>query len=295
MTVYNIPDLLRDNGVQLDTEGKNVAVGWVQMKCFACDDPSNHLGYNLEKHFFSCWKCGTKQFKPTISALLNISQYEVNELLKQYKERPQSITETDKPKRPTILQLPNGSIALSNRHRLYLWQRDFDPDILTERYNLYGTGHLGSYKFRIIIPVFHKGEMVSYLGRDITDKSDLRYKACTSLKEVRPHKDCLYGLDDVKGDSVVLVEGPADVWRLGQGAVAQFGMLTSIEQLKLLKRFKRRYIMLDSGENEFRQSKKLAAMLSGFSGENVVVEMDSGDPASMTQEDANALMARLGF
>ncbi len=292
---HNIISLLEDNGIHLTTEGANCAPGWQNCRCPFCEDTSDHLGYNVESDYFSCWKCGFHPIKNVVSELLNLTNQETYDLLARYKKRPSMWLEERMITRTTRIQLPHGTKELSHRHRLYLQQRQFDPDILADRYGLLGTEHLGDYKFRIIAPIFQNGRLVSYIGRDITNRSDLRYKACPSEKEVVSHKHCLYGIDIVQNDFVVIVEGVSDAWRLGPGAVALFGLLYSSEQIKLLKRFKRRYIMLDSGENEFKRSKELAAMLSIFNGENIVVELGEDDPGDMKQEEADILMKDLGF
>ncbi len=292
---YDIVSLLEDNGVRLTTEGPNCAPGWRNCRCPFCDDTSDHLGYNVEEGYWNCWKCGNHSVKKVVGELLSLNKHEVYDLIARYKKRPSMWMEERMVTKTTRVQLPYGTENMTHRHRLYLQQRQFDPDVLTERYGLLGTGHLGDYKFRIIAPIWQEGKLVSYTGRDITDRSDLKYKACTGEDEIIFHKDCLYALDNVQNSSVIVVEGIADVWRLGPGAVALFGMLYSPEQIKKLKRFKRRYIMLDSGENEFKKSKEMAAVLSIFDGENIVVELDEGDPGNMKQEEADILMKDLDF
>lgn len=292
---YDIPRLLSDNSIPLIHEGKNVSPGWVTMCCPFCGDNTNHLGYNLDAGYFSCWRCGGKTIRETVGSLLGISENMVYRLLTRYKRRPQRQEPEKLIDRPDNITLPYGTKELQIQHKNYLWQRQFNAEVLEERYLLRGTNHLGSYKFRIIAPIFHKGKLVSYIGRDITGKNGIRYKACPSEMEIRPHKNCLYGLDNVQGSTVVIVEGVSDVWRLGPGAVALFGLRASSEQIKLLQQFERRYIMLDSGEDESKKSKSLAATLEAFDGENIVVQLDEGDPGDMKQEEADILMKDLGF
>jgi len=290
---YNIPELLSDNGIDSTSEGHNSAEGWIQYKCPFCGDTSDHLGYSLDGSAFNCWRCGKHGLKETLKELLNTTESKIDFLLSQYRSRPALVSKREKNKRPTEIQLPSYSKKLTSLHRNYLWRREFDPDEIIKKYQVKGTANLGKYKFRIIIPIFHNGVLVSYIGRDITGKSKLRYKACTKENEVRPHKHCLYGLEHTMNDCVVIVEGITDMWRLGAGAVAQFGLIQSIEQLKLLKNFKRRFIFLDSGNNESKRAKELASALSIFKGENIIVDIDEGDPDSLSDKEAKDLMKTL--
>ncbi len=291
---YDILQLLEDNGIILTTGGHNAAQGWVQMKCPYCQDVSDHLGYNISGGYFSCWICQGHSIKDTITKLLDISRNEVQSLLNQYSERPTVKKQsTIQPENHFITDLPPEAIQMTDKHKNYLIKRGFNPYILEKQYKLLGTNHLGDYKFRIIAPIYYQDILVSYQGRDITDRSDLKYKTCPGNKEARPHKHCLYGLDDVIGDTIIIVEGIIDVWRMGIGVVAIFGLNISIPQLKLLSEFKRRYIMLDSGINEFKRSKELAAKLGAFNGENIIVELEKGDPASLSQEDADDIIEEL--
>ena len=163
-------------------------------------------------------------------------------------------------------------------------------------WGLLGTGPIGEYKFRIVAPIEFEGRLVSYQCRDITGRAALPYLACAQENEVRDHKHCLYGMDLVPGHSVVIVEGIADVWRLGPGAIATFGIGYTTEQVDLMRRWKRRFVLFDSADPQaLEKAEQLADMLSGFGGWTEILEIDSSDPGAMDQEDANDLMKELGF
>ena len=59
----------------------------------------------------------------------------------------------------------------------YLEKRNFDVDELQKKYNLVGGGLVGKYKYRIIIPIYENGILVSWQARTILDK-----KVCDELK-----------------------------------------------------------------------------------------------------------------
>lgn len=302
---YNILALLKEQGVRVDEEGKNCSPGWVQTRCPFCGDRSNHLGYNLEGGFFSCWKCSGKPLIPALEAILNLSKDKVYALLANYRLRPSDTPDHSssntalKQTNYGPLKLPQGCGMLMENHKNYLRKRNFDPDYLERVYNLQGTGPIGDYKLRIIAPIHYRGRLVSYQGRDVTGLSQLRYKACRQEEELIEHKKMLYAIDMAMRPSVIVVEGIADAWRLGLGAVSTFGIKFTLDQVKLLRPYKRRFILFDSGEKEQQaqvQAEKLAHALNVFSGENILITLDGGfDPGDMPQEEANALMRDCGL
>lgn len=195
------------------------------------------------------------------------------------------------------VDFPLGTVELQPKHRDYLIGRNFDPDLLERIYGLKGTGPLGDYKFRIIAPVILDGKMVSYQGRDVTGKSDLRYKACPLDLEVIHHKHTLYGVDLVKGGSVVVVEGITDVWRLGPGAVATFGTgFTKQQANMIMQKFKRVYLLFDPEPKAQQVAEELSWVLSNVGVESYIIDLGSGtDPGDMKQDDADNLMKELGL
>lgn len=233
-----------------------------------------------------------------IAALAGCAPHRAKQLLSQYRtRRGLSVERISKRKPVKTITLPPTTGPMSDRHKRYLERRKFDADELETLWDLRGTGPIGPFKLRIIAPIYFGGNIVSFQGRDITGKSQLPYKACPMDLEVRHHKRCLYGIDKVKRDGVVIVEGITDVWRLGPGAVATFGLGYTRAQLKLLNGFARKYIMFDSEDVQaMKQAEVMAASLSGFDQLDGVVEiLDIGkrDPAMLGQREAIKLMEEL--
>jgi DNA primase len=101
-------------------------------------------------------------------------------------------------------------------------------------------------------------------------------------------KELIYNVDNAKDGTAVVVEGPIDAWRIGDGAVATFGVIYTQKQIKLLReRFKRVFIMYDSDAQP--QAWKLADALSTFNMEVNVVTLKIGDPGSMTATEAREI------
>lgn len=286
-----------------DSGHKRTRPGWVQIHCpFCIGSKGYHLGFHLATGAYSCWRCGKHSQVDVVKATLNCSTSEAFETIKGYTDlRGSAKTSQGRKegasKKSLKCVFPEGTGELSDRHRKYLEKRKFDPDKLVKLWGLKGTLVGGRYKWRILAPIIFEGQMVSYQGRDITNKSELKYKACAKEEEVIDHQNVVYGLDNVKGKVCVIVEGLADVWRLGYGAVCCFGISWTLSQVNLIaSRFKTVYVMFDGGEDAAnKQAYKLACLLSARGVEVEILELESGDPGDMPQDEADKLMRELGF
>lgn len=294
--MFDAQSFLEDYNIPFAVEGKNTQTGWVNIDCpFPnCNDTSNHGGFNLSKSYYNCWKCGFHYLNDTISILINVSRREADSIIKEYDIHTSQtvIKESIKNKRGK-LELPKGTAPLQFVHKQYLRKRNFVPEELVVTWDLQGVWQFGDYKYRIIAPIYYNNKLVSYQGRDITDRSPYRYKACAKKNELIHHKYILYGLDYVQNMSMIIVEGITDVWRLGKGAVALFGVGYTIQQIRMIKKkAKKVFILFDYAATE--QADKLSWELAilGISVE-IINAPFTEDPGSMKQEDADYIKKQL--
>jgi hypothetical protein len=286
-----------------DSGHKRTRDGWVQIHCpFCIGSKGYHLGFHIGTGAYSCWRCGKHSQVDVVKQLLNCNVSEAFKTIKDYsgignRGKTPSRSNAVEPKRKKESTFPEGTADLTERHKNYLIKRKYDPEELVRLWNLKGTLAGGRYKWRIIAPIMFDGKFASYQGRDITNKSELKYKACEKAEEMYEHQKIVYGLDFVKGDACVIVEGIADVWRLGYGAICCFGTAFTISQVNLIaERMKTVYILFDSDEsNAIKMANKLACMLSGRGLEVEVLELAEGDPGDMPQAEANKLMKELNL
>jgi len=276
---------------------KHVRAGWIQITCpFCTGNPGYHLGYNTKEDYLNCWRCGFHSHIEVVKALANCSDSQARRFLKDFKGRP--IEKKKKEKKSSELYsipLPGGCGPLNKMQRKYLLKRNFNPEKLEKKWKIVGSSSIGEFKFRIIIPIYFKGFLVSYQGRDVTEKSPIKYKACKDADNARNIKECLYGLDNVPSSSVVVCEGVTDVWRLGPGAVATFGIDFKTAQVELLKKFKRVFVLFDDDPQAVRKAEDLAYQLDSLTKDVHVelIEIPEQDPADMKQKNADALMKDL--
>lgn len=298
-TAIDFAALAEATGIQLSPERhKHNRDGWLQTRCpFCSGNPGYHLGYNLAAHYFNCWRCGWHSVWEAVSTLCDTSNTQTRALLQRFAIAPRHVTRAMREvRRVARCDMPVGTRPMSEAHVDYLRGRGFNANYLAQSYGMRGTGPIGFFKLRIVYPVRWGGVMVSFRTRDITDKHPRKYLACPQAAEVIDHKTTIYGLDDVTGDTIVVVEGETSVWRLGVGAGATYGTNTTDAQVRALKRFRRRIIMFDNDEQDagIVAAEKLAAKLSSFPGHTEIIEdIGAKDPACLPQRDADALMDEL--
>lgn len=291
---------LRENDILHSTDNGHCTANWVQIQyCPFCGSTNYHLGIHLTGGGVNCWRCGVHPLRETIRELLKCSWRKVNSIIEAYSQIedtqiPTQHSDTRVHKLKSV-SFPLGTTELKDIHKRYLESRRYDPELLEWQWGLKGTGIIGSYKMRVIAPITHNGIIVSYQGRDITGSSRLRYKTCPKALELRSHKECLYGLDKITKNSVVVVEGITSVWRLGIGAVATFGITWTMAQAHLLSNMEKVFLLFDTEEQAQIQAEKLAFLLSNSRVKHIeVVQLEKvNDPADLSDDEAKALMKEL--
>ena len=287
----DIVTLYQDFGIDYMTAGhKHCKYGWIQIKCpFCTGNPGYHLGFNLNNEYFNCYRCGSKSIPYVLKELLG-KNYS-NEIYQIYgligAAKPKLLEEVIK-KKP--FKLPTGLEPLGKQHREYLLGRGFNPDKLIEDWNLKGTGNvsmLGNafYGNRIIIPIVWNGRIVSFQGRDVTNASTIKYKACTRDREIVQHQHILYGREEYWDDWAICVEGVTDVWAMGFRSFGVFGIeFTNYQIREMVKRWKRIIVIFDGETQAQSQADKLISELRfrGVKADKIII---SGDPGSKTVKE----------
>lgn len=294
--MFDMISFLEEFGVDYITKGKNVTEGWINIQCPFCDDPSEHLGYDPKSGHLSCWRCGSKFLDNLLRELLNTK--EVSDIMEKYQiegEAEIKYTRKEKKEISKEVEMPCGAYQPNqiwhnkkDKYALYLKNRNFDPEDIKREWNIWFGGYTGDYKFRIIIPVYYKHCLMSYVARDITGLQEPKYLNMPGGNI----KEYLYGYDQCH-NTVIVVEGVTDVWRLGKGvAVATFGTKTTMAQLLLLKKFKRVGILFDRGESAQEEAEKIVNALSliGIEVHNLSLPEGANDPAEMTEVQARELV-----
>ena len=286
-----IRDLLSDLGIPFREQGQShhVTHGWIGIDCPYCSAGSGKfkLGINLATGFSSCWSCGRV---PLVKAIMEISggdYYKIKDSLEEF--IPQRI---ERNKTAGKVVLPRGVGPLLEAHREYLKKRGFYPEELERVWGLQGIGVCSSMRWRIFIPVHLDGRMVSWTTRSISDRAQGRYRAARPAEEEISLHELLYG-EDYARHTAIVAEGPADVWRIGPGAVCTCGVAFTPAQVLRLSRFPLRAICFDNEPIAQRRARRLCELLEPHPGETVNVCLESGkDPADACSQEILDLRER---
>jgi len=260
--------------------------GWVETPCPLCGSKDNG-GINLESGQWNCWSCGANSIRKVLRLLTGSDEtYSTYWTRNSFTRRKTK----ERIERKDGVKMPGG--PLQEYHVAYLRKRGFDPNEIVRLYHVRGTDHLTEYKFRLMIPILVKGRVVSFQGRDITERSEIRYKTCPKTEEAIPIKSTLYGEWLVPGDTVVVCEGVMDAWKLGPGAVALYGLAYTPAQVKLLGKYRKVVLVFDDEEKARQVSGELEMDL-GVLGVDVESRVFRGykDPGEVPLEKAQDFMA----
>lgn len=282
----HLQEFLEKHGVSFATEGQNKHVrhNWLGVDCPWCMSTGKyHLGINLKSYACTCWKCGKRSLVSILVELCRCTPSTAYATATQL--RKDQLPDDEEQNVEGRLELPKGREPLANAHKRYLARRGFDWERIVRLWQVEGfTVNSHEFRWRIFIPVYYRGKVVTWTTRAIADNAQLRYVTAKPTQESRPIKQCLYG-SDYAIQSVIAVEGPTDVWNVGPGGVGTFGLNVSATQVKLLARYPVRYICFDNSETAQATAKKLADVLSILRGETYNVVLDADDPGSASKKE----------
>ena len=195
------------------------------------------------------------------------------------------------------MEKPKWWGEFSPRHIDYLAGRGFNPERTIREWKLFASGHQApaGFTFRVIIPIYDEQDRIlSYTSRAISDKAKLKYKACPETETTFSTKECIYGLNNVLNDSILIVEGPTDVWKMGAGAVCPCGIAFTPRQIRILSAFTKRYILFDNEEEAQVRANTLGEELDCFGGETWILRnTEYKDPGEMPEAKARKLASRI--
>jgi hypothetical protein len=293
---FDVRAWLDDKRIPYSESGKNISQGWIGLACPFCGDHSTHLGINLDSKATKCWRCPAKGI---MSLVMHIEACHIRaayDILGRYQDpgligtsRPVAHTRGD------TLGFPETFTKdFPDPHTSFMQRRNFLPSQkYITLYDLYACHIDPDWSYRLIAPIYLRNRMVSFVARDVTDLSDMPYINCPNKDSIIPVKSTLYNVDSVQ-DTVLIVEGILDVWRIGKGAVCTFGTAWTKEQVALLTNLphgplKSAYVMFDAEEEAQEQADSLALALASFVRRVEVLELTLGDPADLTEDEVKEL------
>ena len=283
----DLKQFLNQHGIRYVEGGshRNVRMNWLGLDCPWCGTVGKfHLGIHPDTLQGFCWQCGRHSF---IEAFALIAQIPISKARSLAKDIPKHSRVAPETIQQGKLQMPFGLRCLSEPHRSWLRNRGLDSNLLEKLWVLQGIEISSRLGWSIWVPVHLNGKVVSWTTRSIGN-GETRWTHARPEEEAIPIKSLLYGWDYVRS-SVVVVEGPSDVWRIGPGAVAMFGIMPTVQQIYRLASIPLRVICLDREPKAQRAATVLAKQLRLFPGTTIVVELESDDPGSATDKEVAEL------
>lgn len=300
ITYFDVRGWLDYVGIRYWESGKNVSKGWIGVECIYCNDNHNHLGIKLSDKRFSCWKCESSgQILRLIQDIEDCTYLEAKDRILEFQDEGITTPIDTGPLRATTpgehILPKEASDTWPKPHLKYLRERGFDPERIIPLWGLKAIHNISDLRYRILIPVHYKGEVVNWTARDVTGRG-IPYLHCPNRKAYLHRNEIVYGYDHVR-DVAVITEGVTDAWRIGPGAVATLGIRFGIRQVQQLLDLncERYFVMFDSEDFAIYRAHQLAEYLSMAGRKAEVIELDEGDPGSMTQAEAEALRRDIGL
>lgn len=249
--------------------GANIGSKCIGLQCPRCLDNAYHAAVFRETpHTCTCWRCG---YGISLSQFIYESQggnltdikTKVKFLLYGRKAIQKPVEEVLKPAViEKDVQLPSGILPIAEAKSSLLVAsfcktREMGVEMFIER-DFY-VCFSGNYEGRLIIPIIHKGKLISYQSRDMTGLSHLRYKTCPDTKL----NNTLFNIDSIK-DIMIITEGVFDALRVGKEAVATFGTSITEHQLQLILELNPARVVFAWDSDAYLKARKAAKQLKPF-------------------------------
>ncbi len=287
-----IEEILKSLNVEIKLAGEHhhARDGWGNADCPFCSPGSGRfrMGINLVYNYVNCWSCGKLNLIEVLHELTKQSYSDLKKLLQdvETQEAPEKQLHTGK------LKIPPGADRLLCCHEDYLESRGFTPRALERLWGIRGYGPIGDLKWRILIPISYRGQVVSWTSRTICDNVKKRYWSARPDEETIRHKDLLFG-EDYCRHSIIINEGPFDSMKIGPGATCTFGLSYSQQQLLKMSKYLKRIVCFDNTPDAQKVARELCDQLDVFDGQTYNVCLDAKDPGEASPKEIKKLRKML--
>jgi len=288
---FDIERFYQQRGIEYIERGVNVKKGEINISCPFCNsssnpDPSYHLGVASNGRYWSCWrnkKHRGKSLHRLIMKLIKVSYNEACDILgekvtwleegsfdKLALDPDNLFAEVKEQEEVVPLVMPKNFVKFNHfrsglRFEDYFTSRQFHPNHIDELLHQYDFRYCIAdvWASRVILPINFNFELVTWTGRSIAKKANLRYRSLSEKEgALLSIKDTIFNFDEllnVKGDVLFVTEGPFDAIKMdfyGQRvncrATCLFSKALRASQLLLIAElsdnFKKVVMLLDSTE-----------------------------------------------
>ena len=303
---------LADYGIEVG----EVTRGFLNVPCPFCGgSPTSPtpLGFHRTGAYCSCWRCGTHPLLLTIQRLLSLTFEQAKAVREQYTYADSSHG-SEEIVFKGLCTPPGG--PLTPRYRKYLESRGFDPDWIALEYGVLAAGPScrwygedqdwrgSDFSDRLIVPLKDKaGRVIAFQGRTIRKDEGIRWRFPPLDRVAGHYKETLYGAHSGLGDTVAVVEGVMDKWKLGRGSVASYGTSLSGAQVRMLGGFRRVVMLFDSEPEAQARARMYARDIAALGARVQVMDLElpvgpSGkalDLGDLGNEEIQAIRREIGI
>ena len=212
----NLLKLLIDKNIQYRDNGE-----WIQVCNPWVNDKKYHLGINVDRDFFNCFKTNmTGTVVEFVMQLEKCDREEAKKLLgektiEDYKRQYKLNLAEERQKRLLIesekVDLPDGCIelrAIPGMMRAWTFAMlKLDEDQRLVDCGKFFVGTQGNWKDYLIMPYYQQGIIVYYIGRNLDIDSEMRYLYPTSRDLGKYKSDFLYNIDNASRKCLIVCEG----------------------------------------------------------------------------------------
>lgn len=272
MKIIDFDQLAEDHGLDARWNGN-----WLQFNCPFCDDDGFHAAWHSGTGVMSCFRCGKLSVTKTCSSLFGLTAKELDRVhVKTTVEPGEEVVEWNK--KITEVELPLNTYPVSEWRMAsnYIKNRGLSPF----NNSIYCTTHLSNYPFRIIIPIYYEGKLISWQGRTYMDQEP-KYLNLSDHKQRFPMKQTFYNWTLLE-EEVVLCEGIFDVWS-GKllypelHFIASFGKQLTERQLSMLSSRKKVWLALDKEAGTRKEVRKIRKQLTTMGVEVENLDFEGND------------------
>lgn len=250
----------------------------VFFNCPFHEDTHGHLGVNLQKKVFHCFKCN-------VSGRLNELETPLNNFKEKVERYLYGDPDTGMATTPQ-LHLPREYKQASEQSGIpyrYLIQRELTKQEI-DKYHL-GYCSEGEFIDRIIIPVYTEGKLTYFMGRSYTNRAPKYMNAPI------PKAGNVFKTFTKRQNKAIICEGAFDAIRIGRlfPAIALLGkVLNGSEQIiSIMKSTKEAYVMLDRDAES--EGFKTSCILNYYLSTKVMFIKDK-DPGSMSMKELKRML-----
>lgn len=266
--MIQLEKIFREHKIKYSTAGKHATEGHVNIQCPFCgrSDPSFHLGIDIQKGAYHCWrnpKHSGYNLDYVLAKVLKVSKAESRSIITKNSDLT-FLPEREKDFDKIWEYMDTFEDPIKYKDPIvYLKNRGFhNIESLCRRYNLKYCNY-GEWAGRIIIPIYDdNGSLVSFTARDITGTSGIRYKTLKSIYSKKKHNELLFNSNNRKENKdLILVEGPMDAMRVESvtrsvSCWALMGLELTPGRIEVIKKhvscFLSVYLVLDNDQSHIK-------------------------------------------